>query len=134
MTQERSDVNRPARASPWPLFVAVGLVLSEVGVLFGTLALTVGGVLLLGGSCAGAIAESGYADSARGPLVAVGTVFVLLGLAAWLWGAAPWETLAALWRAPTTDGVAFRGASVLLAGGLLVAAGALHPLSPWGRA
>jgi hypothetical protein len=68
-------------ASPWPLFVAVGLPVAELGVLFGLFPVAVGGLLLFCGSVAGMIAESGYAAT---PWPAVGVLGVLcLAVGAW---------------------------------------------------
>ena len=50
------------RASPWPLFIALGLPIAEIGVLFGLVPLAVGGLLLFVGSVAGIVQESGYVE------------------------------------------------------------------------
>lgn len=50
-------------ASPWPLFVALGLPIAELGILFNIFPLTVGGMLLFFGSIAGMLTESGYAST-----------------------------------------------------------------------
>ncbi|MFC6787097.1 DUF7541 family protein [Halobaculum halobium] len=70
-------------ASPWPLFVALGLPIAEIGILFGLVPLAVGGLLLFCGSIAGILRENGYVSSAwRG--LAVLSAFVLAGgLALW---------------------------------------------------
>jgi len=46
--------------SPWPLFVALGLALSEVGVVLGLRPVSVAGLLLFVGSVAGILTETGY--------------------------------------------------------------------------
>ena len=48
------------RASPWPVFVALGVPLSEIGILFDSAPVAVGGLLLFCGSVAGMLQESGY--------------------------------------------------------------------------
>lgn len=68
-------------ASPWPLFVALGLPIAELGLLFGIIPLAVGGVLLFGGSIAGMVTESGYASTAWRALVVVALFAVALGAA-----------------------------------------------------
>ena len=68
-------------ASPWPLFVALGLPIAELGLLFGFVPLAVGGVLLFGGSVAGMLGESGYASSPWRALGVVGVLAVALGVA-----------------------------------------------------
>lgn len=110
------------RASPWPLFVAVGLAVAETGVFLGVVPVAVGGILLLGGSCAGIIREAGYASTPWRPLRAIGAGFLALGGALWLIRVTTWS-VPALVEAVTTDGVALRGAAVVIGGGLLVVAG-----------
>lgn len=68
-------------ASPWPLFVAMGLPVSELGILFGLFPVAVAGLLLFCGSVAGMVAESGYAATPW-PAVAVSGL-ACLGLGAW---------------------------------------------------
>ncbi|ERG96627.1 hypothetical protein [Haloquadratum walsbyi] len=68
------------KASPWPLFVALGIPLSELGILFGLFPVAVGGLLLFGGSAAGMAAESGYAQTAWRGMAGVAAILVVLGL------------------------------------------------------
>ena len=65
--------------SPWPLFVALGLPIAELGLLFGLVPLAVGGLLLFGGSIAGMLRESGYVATPWRALVAVSVLAVGLG-------------------------------------------------------
>jgi len=71
-------------ASPWPVFVALGLVLSEIGVFIGLFPVAVFGLILFGGSIAGILTESGYVTRPWPTLVGVGVVLALIaaGLAA----------------------------------------------------
>lgn len=101
------------KASPWPLFVALGLVLSEAGVLFGVPAVAVGGILLFAASVVGILRESGYADSLWGPSLALGVLFAALGAAAYL---------QATGNSPVAVGVRVRGLFVMVAGGLVAVA------------
>lgn len=66
-------------ASPWPVFVALGLAISEVGILFGIIPIAVGGLLLLVGCIAGIIQEAGYTQQPWGVLGILGLVLVVLG-------------------------------------------------------
>ncbi|MEF8818552.1 MAG: cox cluster protein [Haloferacaceae archaeon] len=93
-------------ASPWPVFVALGIPISEIGLLFDLFPIAVGGLVLFCGSVAGMADEAGYADS---PWTALG------GLAA-LCLAGGGLLLVAVGQ-PT------RGAAVLVAGALLLAGG-----------
>jgi membrane-bound ClpP family serine protease len=65
-------------SSPWPLFVAIGFALSEVGVVLGLRPVSVAGLLLFVGSVAGILTEAGYIS---GPAKAAGIQgFVLIGI------------------------------------------------------
>jgi hypothetical protein len=71
-------------ASPWPLFVALGLALSEVGVVLGLRPVSVAGLLLFVGTVTGILTESGYVSrpawAAGGQgiaLVSIGVVLIL---------------------------------------------------------
>jgi hypothetical protein len=66
-------------ASPWPVFVALGLAISEVGIVVGIFSVAVGGLLLFGGSVAGILKESGYVAQLWGSLLAFGLVLVAIG-------------------------------------------------------
>lgn len=70
-------------ASPWPLFVAVGLPIAEVGILFGLVPLAVGGLLLFCGSIAGILRENGYVSSTWRGLAWLSVLVVAGGLALW---------------------------------------------------
>jgi hypothetical protein len=66
-------------ASPWPLFVALGLALSEIGVFIGLFPVAVFGLILFGGSIAGILTESGYVSRPWPTLAGIGAI--LAGLA-----------------------------------------------------
>lgn len=95
-------------ASPWPLFVALGLPIAEVGVLFGFFPIAVGGLLLFCGSIAGLMTESGYASTPWRALAVLSLVVLGLGAAILFNGSVSLPT---------------RGRAVLAAGGILLAAG-----------
>lgn len=67
-------------ASPWPLFVALGLPIAELGLLFGIIPLAVGGVILFGGSIAGMLGESGYVETPWRALGVIALLAVVLGV------------------------------------------------------
>ncbi|MBB6645945.1 DUF7541 family protein [Halobellus ruber] len=68
------------RASPWPLFVALGIPIAEVGIVFDLFPIAVGGLLLFGGSAAGMATEAGYAKTPWRALVGAAVPFAALGL------------------------------------------------------
>jgi hypothetical protein len=66
-------------ASPWPVFVALGLAISEVGIVVGIFSVAVAGLLLFGGSVAGILKESGYVGQLWGSLLAFGLFLSVIG-------------------------------------------------------
>ena len=79
MNEEPGLSDQYRMASPWPLFVALGVTLSEVGIIIGIFAIAVGGLLLLGGSVAGILKESGYVEALWGSLLGFGAVLLAAG-------------------------------------------------------
>lgn len=114
------------KASPWPLFVALGFVLSEVGVVLGLFPVTVGGLVLFGGTVAGILAESGYVGTIWKSLVAFGIVISVVGAAIVLVQLGP-DGLAAAALLDSARPVVYRAAAIATAGLVLTGAGfALH--------
>jgi amino acid permease len=62
-------------ASPWPIFIALGIPIAELGILFDLFPLAVGGLILFSGSVSGMLQEAGYVES---PWRAVGVLAVVL--------------------------------------------------------
>ncbi|MFB6096776.1 MAG: cox cluster protein [Haloferacaceae archaeon] len=79
MSENAGVSDQYSRASPWPLFVALGLAVGELGILFNLFPVAVGGLLLLCGSVAGMGTESGYASTPWRALVVCGVVVLVLG-------------------------------------------------------
>jgi hypothetical protein len=101
------------RASPWPMFVAFGIPIAELGILFDVFALSVGGLLLFCGSVAGMLGESGYARAPWRPLLALAALCVVAG------GVLGFTDLVSL----GSIDLATRGQAILVAGVLLVLGG-----------
>ncbi|ERG99379.1 MAG: hypothetical protein J07HQX50_00524 [Haloquadratum sp. J07HQX50] len=95
-------------ASIWPLFVALGIPISEIGILFGLFPVAVGGLLLFGGSVAGMAAETAYVETPWRGLAGVAVGLVVLGLALVF----------------TPIGLPARGGAIVTAGVVLALAGA----------
>ncbi|GAA0288641.1 DUF7541 family protein [Halobacterium noricense] len=93
------------RASPWPLLVALGLVTSEVGVVFGLRPVTVGGLLLFIGSVTGILTESQHVTRPLRVIAMLSTLAAAGGLL--------------LLRYDTN----FRGVSLLIAGSIGITVG-----------
>lgn len=99
-------------ASPWPLFVALGIPISEIGILFDLFPVAVGGLLLFSGSVAGMTHESGYAKT---PWRALAVLSVILSVAG---GALVFADVS----------LATRGYAVITAGVILLVAGVVGEL------
>jgi predicted Co/Zn/Cd cation transporter (cation efflux family) len=108
-------------SSPWPVFVTLGLVISELGIFFGIVPLAVGGLLLLTGSIAGIIREAGYTEQPWGTLGMLGVVLVVLGgiLIATQIPAATVNALSSVLTgifSARPNGIVVRGVSIVFAG------------------
>ncbi|NUE02084.1 cox cluster protein [Halorubraceae archaeon YAN] len=69
------------KASPWPIFIALGLPVSEIGLVFDIFPLAVGGLLLFCGCIAGILLESNYAETLWGPVLTMIAILVAFGAA-----------------------------------------------------
>jgi hypothetical protein len=98
-------------ASPWPMFVALGLPIAELGILFDVFPVAVGGLLLFCGSIAGLVDESGYASTPWRALVVLAVLCLLAGSA----------------LAFTDVGLVTRGYAIIAAGVLLLVGSVLGP-------
>ena len=126
MTEKPGVSDRYRMASPWPLFVALGFALSEVGIVLGIFPIAVGGVLLFGGSIAGILTESGYVTHLWKTTAYVGVgLLAIAAVLVLLQGA--FSTSAALTAVETPNEPGYRllsrGVSIGLAGVFLVAIG-----------
>ena len=109
------------RASAWPLFVALGLPLAEIGVLFGLVPVAVGGLLLFVGSIAGITQESGYVERPWNLLAGLGGVLLVLGAVLAL-SQIPLSA-GALTAALASNGLVVRGVSIVIAGFVAIGVG-----------
>ena len=108
------------KTSAWPLFVALGLAVSEVGVfLDGLYPLAVAGLLLFVGSVAGIVHEAGYVDRPWWLLGGLGAVLVVAGVLV-VYSQVGTALLSAV---STDDGVVFRGLAIAGAGLVAVVGG-----------
>ncbi|WP_265111136.1 DUF7541 family protein [Halosolutus halophilus] len=103
-------------ASPWPFLLAVGLVLSEIGVLVGFFPLAVGGLLLFVASVAGFVAESNHVTSPWPIVAGLGAVFVAGGALLYAVGTG----LVTIGGSEALVGLTSRGVAIAVAGGLAV--------------
>ncbi|WP_136687052.1 DUF7541 family protein [Halorhabdus amylolytica] len=110
------------RASPWPVFVALGFALSELGIFVGLYPVAVGGLLLLAGSVAGILRESDYATDVWRPLAGLGVAFAVLGIAVVGTQVDP-TTLDVLAVVSDPGGIVGRGLAIAGAGVILLVVG-----------
>ncbi|GAB6861595.1 cox cluster protein [Haloplanus litoreus] len=66
-------------ASPWPPFVAFGIPLAELGILFDVFVVAVAGLLLFCGSLTGMIREAGYVETVWRPLAVFAVLLFVVG-------------------------------------------------------
>ncbi|MDS0223340.1 hypothetical protein NDI54_18515 [Haloarcula sp. S1AR25-5A] len=85
MVEEPGLSDQYPTASPWPVFVALGLALSEIGVFVGLFPVAVFGLILFGGSIAGILTESGYVERPWPTLLGVGAVLIVVAAAFTVW-------------------------------------------------
>lgn len=80
MADHSTRADQPTTSSPWPVLVAVGLVLSEIGVFIGISPVAIGGLVLFAASVTGFLTESDHASSPWPLAIGTGVVFVIGGL------------------------------------------------------
>ncbi len=114
------------RASPWPVFVAFGLAFAEVGVFVGIFPVAVLGLLLFGGSVAGVLTESGYASRPWSPLLYLGGLLAVVGVALIVWQVPLSEVTIANFG---ENGLLSRAVAVAAAGITMAAAGGVASLA-----
>ena len=113
------EPHRVHRVSPWPPFVAVGFAMGEIGIVMNLVGLSIGGILLFGGSVAGILTETEYVRSPWRPLVVLGILF--LGFGGYMWATqVPTYTIDAFLSAAPTNAIAMRGEAIVVGGALLV--------------
>lgn len=112
----------PRKVSAWPVFVAFGLAIGEVGVVMDLYPVAVAGLLLFVGSVAGIVQEAGYVERPWRLLAGLGAVLVALG---GLLVAAEVPATPDAWLRAAGSGEAnvLRGFAIAIAGLLAVVAG-----------
>lgn len=79
MNEKAGVSDRYHTASPWPVFVALGFALTELGLVLGVFPVAVGGGLLFGGSVAGILTEADYVGHLWRTAVSIGIALVVVG-------------------------------------------------------
>ena len=99
------------KSSPWPLFIAVGLALFEVGIVLADVLfpVAVGGMLMFVGSVVGILRESEYIDNPWKALVGcAGLAFAVGGV---------------LWTMTAASSIQLRGTAIVVGGVVLLVGG-----------
>ncbi|MFW5964716.1 MAG: DUF7541 family protein [Natronomonas sp.] len=117
---------RYAKSSPWPVVVALGLVVSEIGILFGLYPVAVAGLVMFAGSVSGIVYEAGYVASPWRLLSGLGIVFVALGLAL-VSTQVDGGLSAYLAQTSVENGVTLRGFTVAATGAIITVGGIVAP-------
>ncbi|KYH25809.1 hypothetical protein HAPAU_24870 [Halalkalicoccus paucihalophilus] len=81
MEEQSGLSDRHRKASPWPLFIAVGLALAELGVFLDLVSIAIGGLLLFVGCLGGIVSEAGYARTPWPFIGGLGLVLAVVGIA-----------------------------------------------------
>jgi hypothetical protein len=112
MADHSTGTEQPPASSPWPILIAVGLVLSEVGILVDVFPIAVGGLVLFAASITGFVTESGHVSSPWPLAIGFGALFVALGAILYAVGA----ELVVVAGSDGLFGLATRGVAIAVAG------------------
>jgi len=107
MSEESDPEQSFTGASPWPLFVALGFALSELGVILGLRPVSVAGLLLFVSAVAGILTESGYISRPDRAIGIQGAALLAIGGALIV---------------QNRTGTTVRGQSIVIASGICLAA------------
>lgn len=110
----------PTTASPWPLLVALGVAVSEVGVVLALFPVAVAGLLLFAGSVAGILGESGYADSPWPVMTWIGAALAVAGVVVYVAGGGVLDASGVAAALGDSGSTPLRGLAIVAAGVLAV--------------
>ncbi|MFC6732280.1 MULTISPECIES: cox cluster protein [unclassified Haladaptatus] len=123
MDEQAGLSDQYSRASPWPVFVALGLAISEVGIVMALFPLAVGGLLLFAGSVTGILQESDHIETPWPLLSGIGVFLLVVGAGLVLSQTAGLSLDAVVAALEAMNGLVFRGLSILLSGAILAIGG-----------
>jgi len=115
-----------AKSSPWPVVVALGLVISEIGILFGLYPVAIAGLVMFAGSVSGIVHEAGYVASPWRLLSGLGVTLVVVGLAL-VSTQVDGGVSAYVAQASVENGVTLRGFTIAATGAIVAVAGIVVP-------
>lgn len=114
------------KTSPWPIVVVLGLVLSELGILFNVYPVAVVGLVMFVGSISGIVHEAGYVVSPWRLLVGLGAALAVIG-AALVTVRVDGGISVSVLEAAATDEILQRGLTITATGIVLSLAGIVLP-------
>lgn len=117
---------RYVKSSPWPLIVALGLVLSEIGVLFGLYPVAIAGLVMFVGSVSAIVHEAGYVSSPWRLSSGLGLALVIVGLAV-VSTQVDGGVSAYIAQTSVENGVTLRGFTIAATGLIVTVAGIVVP-------
>jgi hypothetical protein len=103
-------------SSPWPMLIAFGLAIAEVGIFWPLAPLAIGGLLLLTGSTVGIIREAGYVESPWPLLSGFALALVAIGLALFAFSGGAFAVNSVSESLRTSGSIGLRGLSIAFAG------------------
>lgn len=103
-------------SSPWPMLIAFGLAIAEVGIVWPLAPLAVGGLLLLTGSVVGILREAGYVSSPWPPLAGFAVVLVVVGLGLFAYSGGAFAVNSVTESLRTPGSIGLRGIAIAVAG------------------
>lgn len=115
-----------AKSSPWPVVVALGLVISEIGILFGLYPVAIAGLVMFAGSVSGIVHEAGYVASPWRLLSGLGVALVVVGVAL-VSTQVNGGVSAYVAQASVENGVTLRGFTIAATGAIVAVAGIVAP-------
>lgn len=125
-TEDERMADRYHKTSPYPVVIALGLVLSEIGILFNFYPVAVGGLLLFVGSVSGIVHEAGYVTSPWRLGRWLGAVLVVVGLLV-VSTQVDGGVSAYLTQLSVQDGITQRGFTIAATGLFVTVAGFVFP-------
>lgn len=121
-----TESERYDKTSPWPIVVVLGVVFSELGILFNVYPVAVAGLVVFVGSVSGIVHEAGYVVSPWRLLVGLGAALAVLGgviVSVRFDGGLS----ASVFAAAAADGILQRGLTIAATGAVVSVAGVVLP-------
>jgi hypothetical protein len=121
-----TESERYDKTSPWPIVVVLGVVFSELGILFNVYPVAVAGLVVFVGSVSGIVHEAGYVVSPWRLLVGLGAALAVLG-GAIVSVRFDGGLSASVFAAAAADGILQRGLTIAATGAVVSVAGIVLP-------